>query len=119
MQNDLFNKVLVEKNLNVTKKISCSVQDSKKKSMHILLVKRKCLCNLAGEKKSFREQFFQPPPPQKSNGPPLKSCFESYQGEPLASTDNSESSDEEQDEDFILPSISEKRFEKVIPLPNW
>ena len=51
--------------------------------------------------------------------PNIKSCFESYQGEPLASTDNSESSDEEQDEDFILPSISEKRFEKVIPLPNW
>ena len=51
--------------------------------------------------------------------PNVKSCFEPYQGEPLASTDNSESSDEEQDEDFILPSISEKRFEKVIPLANW
>ena len=49
----------------------------------------------------------------------VKSCFEPYQGEPLASTDASESSDEEQDEDFILPSVSEKRFEKVIPLTDW
>ena len=31
-----------------------------------------------------------------------KSCFEPYQGEPLASTDASESSDEEQDEARIL-----------------
>jgi hypothetical protein len=50
--------------------------------------------------------------------PNVKNCFEPYQGEPLVSTDNSES-DEEQDENFILPSISEKRFEKVIPLANW
>ena len=49
----------------------------------------------------------------------VRSCFEPYQGEPLASTDDSESSDEEQDEDSILPSILEKRFEKVIPLANW
>ena len=49
----------------------------------------------------------------------VKSCFEPYQGEPLASTDASESSDEEQDEDFILPSVSERRFEKVIPLTDW
>ena len=51
--------------------------------------------------------------------PNVKSCFEPYQGEPLASTDASESSDEEQDEDFILPSVSERRFEKVIPLTDW
>ena len=50
--------------------------------------------------------------------PNVNSCFEPYQGEPLASSD-SESSDEEQDEDFILPSVLEKRFEKVIPLANW
>ena len=49
----------------------------------------------------------------------VKSCFELYQEEPLSSTDASESSDEEQDEDFILPSVSEKRFEKVIPLTDW
>jgi hypothetical protein len=49
----------------------------------------------------------------------VRSCFEPYQGEPLASTDDSESSDEEQDEDSILPSILEKRFEKVSPLGNW
>ena len=51
--------------------------------------------------------------------PNVNSCFEPYQGEPLASTGDSESSDEEQDEDFILPSVLEKRFEKVIPLANW
>lgn len=49
----------------------------------------------------------------------VTSCFEPYQGEPLASTDDSESSDDEQDEDFILPSVLEKRFEKNIPLANW
>jgi hypothetical protein len=49
----------------------------------------------------------------------VRSCFEPYQGEPLASTDDSESSDEEQDEYSILPSILEKRFEKVSPLGNW
>ena len=51
--------------------------------------------------------------------PNVNSCFEPYQGEPLASTGDSESSDEEQDEDFILPLVLEKRFEKVIPLANW
>ena len=40
--------------------------------MHILLVKRKCLCNLAGEKKNPSESNSSNPPPQKSNGPPLK-----------------------------------------------
>ena len=49
----------------------------------------------------------------------IKSGFEPYQGEPLASTDDCESSDEEEDEDFILPSVLEKRFEKVIPLATW
>ena len=41
--------------------------------------------------------------------PNVNSCFEPYQEEPLAST-GSESSDEEQDEDFILPSVLEKRL---------
>ena len=53
------------------------------------------------------------------DNPNVKSCFEPYQGEPLASTDASESSDEEQDEDFILLLASEKRFKKVIPLTDW
>ena len=53
------------------------------------------------------------------DNPNIRSCFEPYEGEPLASTNASESSDEEQDEDFILPSVSEKRFEKVIPLTDW
>jgi hypothetical protein len=31
----------------------------------------------------------------------------------IASTGDSESSDEEQDEDYILPSVLEKRLEKI------
>ena len=53
------------------------------------------------------------------DNPNVKSCFEPYQGEPLASTDASESSDEEQDEVFLLPSVSDKRFKKFIPLTDW
>ena len=49
----------------------------------------------------------------------VASCFEPYQCEPLASTENSETSDEEEDEDYILPSVLEKRFEKNISMGNW
>ena len=49
----------------------------------------------------------------------VNSFFEPYQGELLASTADSKTSDEEQGEDFILPSVLEKHFEKVIPLANW
>ena len=49
----------------------------------------------------------------------VNSFFQPYQGELLASTGDSETSDEEQGEDFILPSVLEKHFEKVIPLANW
>jgi hypothetical protein len=48
----------------------------------------------------------------------VTNCFEPYQGEPLASTDDSESSDEEHDKDYILPSVLEKLLEKNIPLTN-
>ena len=45
----------------------------------------------------------------------VTNCFEPYQGEllPVLQTIVSESSDEEQDEDYILPSVLEKRLEKI------
>jgi hypothetical protein len=45
--------------------------------------------------------------------------FWAVSGGTIVSTDDSESSDEEQDEDYILPSVLEKRLEKNIPLANW
>jgi hypothetical protein len=45
----------------------------------------------------------------------VTNCFEPYQGEllPNCQWDDSEYSDEEQDEDYILPSVLEKRLEKI------
>ena len=35
----------------------------------------------------------------------VKSCFEPYQGEPLPTTNENDSSEDEEDEDGVLPSI--------------
>jgi hypothetical protein len=47
----------------------------------------------------------------------VTNCFEPYQGELLPDSEyvctDSESSDEEQDEDYILPSVLEKRLKKI------
>ena len=48
--------------------------------------------------------------------------FAPYQGEPLASSedsDNGSGEDEEEDEDGILPSVLEQRLEGQVPLDNW
>ena len=48
--------------------------------------------------------------------------FAPYQGEPLASSEDSDNNggeDEEEDEDGILPSVLEQRFEGQVPLDNW
>lgn len=48
-----------------------------------------------------------------------KSVFEPYQGEPLASTSGSESSEDEEDLDGLSPSVLEKRMDKIIPISSW
>ena len=49
----------------------------------------------------------------------VESSFKPYQGEPLASTSESESSEDEEDEDGILPSVLEQRLDKVIRIESW
>ena len=48
--------------------------------------------------------------------------FAPYQGEPLASSEDSDNGggeDEEEDKDGILPSVLEQRLEGQVPLDNW
>lgn len=48
--------------------------------------------------------------------------FAPYQGEPLASSEDGDSNgggEDEEDEDGILPSVLEQRFEGQVPLDSW
>ena len=51
----------------------------------------------------------------------FRRAFAPYQGEPLAANgemaDNE--NDEEEDEDGILPSVLEQRFEREVPVDDW
>ena len=49
--------------------------------------------------------------------------FAPYQGEPLASSEDGDNNGggevEDEDEDGILPSVLQQRFEGQVPLDNW
>ena len=49
----------------------------------------------------------------------LNGNFAPYQGEPLADSKDANMSDEDEDEDGILPSGLEQRFEGEIAVNDW
>jgi len=49
----------------------------------------------------------------------LNGNFAPYQGEPLADSEDANMSDEDEDEDGILPSVLEQRFEGEIAVNDW
>ena len=49
----------------------------------------------------------------------LNGNFAPYQGEPLADSEDADMADGDEDEDGILPSVLEQRYEGQIALNDW
>ena len=75
---------------------------------------------LSGESSSERSEVFSSSD-EEDDGDyfELNGNFAPYQGEPLADSEDDNMAEENEDEDGILPSVLEQRFEGQIALNDW